>query len=52
MVIVIVLINLIMRFKNEIFLFLDDEILEKLVIYVFIFFIDVLGKGEVILLVL
>ena len=49
---VTVLINLTMRFKNEISLFLDDETLEKLATYAFISSTDVLGKGEVTLLVL
>ena len=49
---VTVLINLTMRFKNEISLFLDDETLEKLATYAFISSPDVLGKGEVTLLVL
>ena len=49
---VTVLINLTIQFKNEISLFLDDETLEKLATHAFISSVDVLGKGEVTLLVL
>ena len=49
---VTVLINLTIQFKNDISLFLDDETLEKLATYAFISSADVLGKGEVTLLVL
>ena len=46
------LIKLTIQFKNEISLFLDDETLEKLATYAFISSADVLGKGDVTLLVL
>ena len=49
---VTVLIKLSIQFKNEISLFLDDETLEKLATYAFISSADVLGKGDVTLLVL